>query len=356
MKKKDEIRRMWKESFNESAEWTDMFFDTVYDDDDAMTLEINGATVSSLMLQRYIMNFHNTPASMGYIAGACTRRAARGKGYMSRLVVEALNEAARRGDMLVSLIPAEGHLYYYYERFGFSTVFYVDLERYSSMHSFGLSPHYHEAKDIDTDTMFGAFNDMELECEGRVVHTRRQFESVLADTHLDGGSAVVIASDDGAIAAIAFAVPTDDTLVITDILWENREAREAALASLRSKYRDKAFVVKAPATDLERRRLTPRGMARIVNVDLALQAIAAAHPSYRARIRVSDPLLRWNSGIYRLGGGESIKMPDDAFNHGQKIDFDVSIDDLSRIIFSGKRAGGMINFPTLRPHISLMLD
>ena len=38
MSKKDEIKRLWAESFGDSREFVEMYFDRVYRDADAMTL------------------------------------------------------------------------------------------------------------------------------------------------------------------------------------------------------------------------------------------------------------------------------------------------------------------------------
>ena len=107
MSKRDEIKKIWLECFQDPRPYVDMYFDQVYRDDEALLLcDQSDAPVSSLMLQRYRMSFHGSEPSVSYIAGAATRRARRGQGFMSRLMEMALEESASRGDMLCSLIPA----------------------------------------------------------------------------------------------------------------------------------------------------------------------------------------------------------------------------------------------------------
>lgn len=123
MNKREEIKRIWSECFDDSPEYVDMYFDRVYNDADGMTLERGGRVVSSLLLQKYRLMVQRSEVGMSYIAGAGTRRNARGNGYMSALIVEALGRSATRGDAVCALIPANDRLYSYYKRFGFTTVF-----------------------------------------------------------------------------------------------------------------------------------------------------------------------------------------------------------------------------------------
>lgn len=144
MSKRDEIKKIWLECFQDPRPYVDMYFDQVYRDDEALLLcDQSDAPVSSLMLQRYLMSFHGSEPSVSYIAGAATRRARRGQGFMSRLMQMALEESASRGDMLCTLIPASEALYFFYRRYGFSTVFFTKEQRFTAFHSFPVSGEYH---------------------------------------------------------------------------------------------------------------------------------------------------------------------------------------------------------------------
>lgn len=149
--KKAAIRQIWYECFHDTTQWMDMFFSKVYDEEDALVLEYNGHAVSSMLLRQYKMLLYGEEISMGYISGAATRRMERGRGYMSELVRIALRQAHHRGNVLVSLIPASRRLFYFYERMGFSTVFYVKNDRYTSLHSFVPEGSYFRIEDYDTD-------------------------------------------------------------------------------------------------------------------------------------------------------------------------------------------------------------
>lgn len=358
MSKRDEIKKIWTECFKDPKDYVEMYFDQVYRDDEAMLLtDQAGAPVSSLLLQNYRMSFHGQEPAVSYIAGAATRRSKRGQGYMSRLMVDALKESARRGDMLCSLIPADEALYFFYRRYGFSTVFYTKEQRFTAFHSFPVKGEYHHVDDEMSDDVWCAFDRFQHKRKCYVLHSRRDFYNILADLKSDGGDFVVMAKDDedkgSEIVSMAWARRVGDMLLVTDVMGEDSDARSAALRQLRGISGDTPILLYGHPDDSMGGRLMPRGMGRFVNVGKALSIIAAADPKFRSRIRVSDDLLpEYNSHTFVVGDGQC-EIDDDYAGH---LDFDVKIDVFADIVFSSSAIGSIVRFPSVRPMISLMLD
>lgn len=358
MSKRDEIKKIWTECFKDPKDYVEMYFDQVYRDDEAMLLtDQAGAPVSSLLLQNYRMSFHGQEPAVSYIAGAATRRSKRGQGYMSRLMVDALKESARRGDMLCSLIPADEALYFFYRRYGFSTVFYTKEQRFTAFHSFPVKGEYHHVDDEMSDDVWCAFDRFQHKRKCYVLHSRRDFYNILADLKSDGGDFVVMAKDDedkgSEIVSMAWARRVGDMLLVTDVMGEDSDARSAALRQLRGISGDTPILLYGHPDDSMGGRLMPRGMGRFVNVGKALSIIAAADPKFRSRIRVSDDLLpEYNSHTFVVGDGRC-EIDDDYAGH---LDFDVKIDVFADIVFSSSAIGSIVRFPSVRPMISLMLD
>lgn len=358
MSKRDDIIKIWQESFSDSREYVSMYFDRVYRDDEAIALtDAQGVTVSSLLLQRYSIAFHGSVLPVSYIAGAATRRAQRGKGYMSQLMRDALMASAERGDMLCALIPSRSALYFFYERFGFSTVFFTKEQRFTALHSFPVEGEYHEMDKTAADDVWEAFDRFQHERECYILHTRRDFDNIQADLDSDGGDFVVIGADDEDrgphIVAMAWAVKRDDLLLVTDVMGDDEDSRTAALRALRGRYPGVPFLLLGRPTDTMGGRLMPRGMARVVNVGLLLSAVARQYPKWESRIRVADPLLpELNSHTYIIKGG--VCEVDDSY--AGRLDLDVPVDVLGDIAFSSTEIGDVMRFPSVRPMISLMLD
>ncbi|MCM1138838.1 MAG: GNAT family N-acetyltransferase [Duncaniella sp.] len=369
MSKRDDIKRIWQESFSDTREYVRMYFEQVYRDDEALLLnDEEGTPVSSLLLQHYTMTFHGETPDVSYIAGAATRRSQRGKGYMSQLISMALQESVSRGDMLCALIPGNEALYYFYQRYGFTTVFYMKEQRFTALHPFNVEKPYHALKDVSDPKVWEAFDRMQKERECYILHSERDFYNILSDLKVSGGDFVVMTHsyDDAEtdsngqqtemprIASMAWAEKRDDLLVITDVMGDTRDSRMAALRQLRGIHGDTPFLLYGVPTDKMGGRLMPRGMCRVVNVEKALSIIAESHPDFGCKIRVTDPILSdVNSHTFHIKSGRC-EIIDEV--KPEKLDFDVDIRVFTDILFSAPETGELIHFPSVRPMISLMLD
>ncbi|MDE5786062.1 MAG: GNAT family N-acetyltransferase [Duncaniella sp.] len=362
MSKKDDIQKIYREVFNDSPEYVKMLFDVIYDDREGMLLTApDGQPASIMLLRSFEMSFHNSIVPVAYIHGAATRRSQRGKGYMSRLVIDAIREAAARGDMMVTLIPANNALYYFYAQYGFTTVFYMKEQRFTSLHTFTDGEDdadlYHPFGDADDDRLWEAFNSFQHSRSCYVLHSRDDFRAIIEDNRIDGGDFVIMARDDEdlgpQIVSMAWAVKRDDLLVVKDLMGVDRQARLAALRRLRTLHPDLPFLLYAPPTDSTGGRLMPRGMGRIVNVLKCLRAVAASNKDLHLKIRVTDDFMpALNSHTYILDRGE-VKVDE---SYSGRLDFDVTVDVLASIVFNSKTIADIIGFPSVRPMISLMLD
>lgn len=353
---KETVRQMWSEAFDVDSRWLDMYFDKVYRHDDVLTLtagDDDDVIASSLLLQRYTLYFHSTPVPMGYISGATTRYKYRDRGYMKTLLRDAIETAADRGDALVALIPSSRRLFGYYERLGFSTVFYIDEERYTDKHSFEYTGRYTAVDPAGSHEVYAALDSMLRDRDNIVLHTYDDFQCVLADVTLDGGHTIVLRDDNsGSISAVALVAPSDDgRTVVRDLLATNDDARNAALEYARRLFPDRPVTVIAPPDD-RRIPIHARGMARIVNARKLLAAYAQRYPKLSQSIRLYDYMLPENSHIYIIDRGEVVI--NDGF--GGRIDLDVTPEILLSILCSDSPIGDIFNIPTARPHISMMLQ
>ncbi len=92
------------------------------------------STVSTLEMRRFDFLFHGEMVGLSMISHCATRRSSRGNGFMSELMMSALEAARRRGDMIAALVPTHDWLSFLFGRWGFSTVFittYSALRRYT---------------------------------------------------------------------------------------------------------------------------------------------------------------------------------------------------------------------------------
>lgn len=352
MNKKERIRTIWDESFaNTSSQWRQWFFDNVYDDDEALLLIKDGNPMSTLMLQRRTQRYDDVDIPMAYIAGAATARRVRGHGHMSRLMDYALGESYARGDLVASLIPADRSLYNFYDRFGFATVVYVDVERYTSLHAFRHDGNFEELKP-DAD-IFSALQENDA-CT--VVHQSIQYEQVAHDINLDNGVIKSVRDNSTGDRAIAFATADSDRIIVKTLLADGGSQSNAAMAVLsliREAFGDKPIEVWAhPRNDANRARMRSRAMMRVIDCHDLLQIIAAKHQRIEQVIKVSDPLIASNNGYFIMRDG-MCRHCDTTFRH---VTLDVDISTLTKIIFGSPALSSIIGMPACRPCLDLMLD
>lgn len=350
-----EIKQMWRDVFTVSDDWLDMYFKRVYHQADLRMLtasDDDDLIASSLILQRYNMYFHSMPIPVGYISGAATRKQYRDRGYMRQLMHDAIFSSYVRGDVLLTLIPASRNLYFYYDRLGFATVFYVDEERFTEKHEFVFEGNYEQVEPKESHDVYQFMDSKLKERDNVVLHSYIDFQNVIADAEIDGGRVIALKdANDGKIAALAIAAPDKDRLTVRELLYISDDARNAVLSRVMRVFPGLPLTVVMPAGS----RSVPihaRGMARIVNARKLLSAYASRYPKMKMVIKLYDSLLPQNNHIYVIDGGQAII--NDGF--GGKIDLDVTQEVLLSILSSDASIGEIFKMPTARPYISMMMD
>lgn len=358
MSKRDDIRRIFRESFNFGEDYVKMIFESVYKDAEGMLLtDMEGNPASSLFLRQYEMTFHGDVQQVGYIFAPATRRQQRGKGYMTQLVHDAIRQSAERGDMMCAIIPESEAMAIFYRRAGFSTLFYMKEQRFTALHSFPGEGSYELMEEMDVDRVWEAFNRFQHERKCYILHSRQDFVNVLDAVRYSGGDFVVMLRNDEdlgpVVASMVWAMETDGLLLVTDLMGESVDARLAAMRQLRGMHSSLPFLFYGRPTDKMGGRLMPRGMGRIVNVRKCLESIAKEDSKRNLKVKVSDDFLpELNSHIYLINDGR-VTIDD---SYSGRPDFDVTVDVLGRLAFNSEESSEITGFPSVRPMISLMLD
>lgn len=363
MSKKSDIIRIWQECFPaDSAQWRRMFFDAAYVDEEALT-EVDsesGTTVSSLLLLPYSMSFLGRSLGAGYVYGAGTLKRFRARGHMGALIRRALKESADRGDSLVVLIPASPLLRGYYGRFGFSNVFYRLPERYTSIHRFAASGRYEDVSATAPAKLFDDFERLMGERDYCIQHSRSQFLTLMEDARLSeyAFAAVSREGSGGEVCAMAWGKPDaiSDEMLVSELLAEDDDCAKAVLDVLHAQMPDRPVtILRKPDNDWIGGNSVPYGMARIVNPESFLGAIAERFPKLTLTVRLTDDILPENSGIYTLRDGR-LTVANDSEEGRRRANLDVNALTLASLLFSSHPIAEITGLPASRPHMSLMLD
>lgn len=358
MDKKTAVKKIWGERFGDSREWMDMVFSRIYSDDVALTLDVDGDTVSSLLLRRLQYRHLGAVMPVSYIYGAATLRKRQGQGFMSRLMNEAVMTSHSRGDVISFLRPAQKWLFDFYAQFGYTPAVLVDEQRYTAAHIFETFPDRYnvETTVYDIEQFAKEYDRLSLLRPSTMLHDVVDFKTILIDNSIDGGvKAVVTDKESGAMVAVAFATVKDgETLNVSDLLATDDETAMQALWGIRQQIPDMMIVVDAwpERKDID---YTPKAMVRIINVEKFFELIADRFSRTPQQITVHDRIIDENNATFIVSKGRVSRV--EQANEGNGADqLDVDIEVLTSIMFSSLAMGDIFGLPSTRPYISLLLD
>lgn len=115
---------LWQKAFGDDEEYIRLFFKDAYYNSETFAVLSEGEVVSSLYLLKAEIKSEGKIYKGRYLYAAATLSEHRGKGYMAKLIKEALAFAAENNLDFIALVPANNGLYGYYERFGFREAMY----------------------------------------------------------------------------------------------------------------------------------------------------------------------------------------------------------------------------------------
>jgi GNAT superfamily N-acetyltransferase len=282
--KKEQVIGLWKDAFGDSDAFMQLYFESVYRDENALVIEKEGKILSALQMLPYSMTFWGKEISVAYISGACTAPSEQGKGLMKQLLQEAFREMQRRNIALTALIPAEKWLFTYYRSQGYTEVFEYSLKVYTRQEY--LLP----TKDLtvspvedNPDAGVYAFFDRKLrERPICMLHSQNGLNTILKDLELSGGTCFAAYTPDGRPVALAFVLPptegrVPECVLIKEILFENERARKRLLFDITKYYNVLKAVYRIPFYDGGS--ITyPYGMARVMDRERLIRIWMAAHP------------------------------------------------------------------------------
>ncbi len=206
MDKKNAIIDLWRSSFDDSEDFLKLFFDRIYKDENALTLEKNGKIVSTLQVLPYTMTYYHKEISVGYIYGACTAPGEEGKGYMTELMDQAFQFMKKKDVALAVTIPATPELFGFYKKRGFSDAFdYV--EKHYTRPATPIDEPRITVMPPEEPSLDALYHFFDCEMRSRtccMLHTYPDFINILRDAGLSGTQVLAAIDDDDTPLGLAF--------------------------------------------------------------------------------------------------------------------------------------------------------
>lgn len=134
-----------------------------------------------------------------------------------------------------------------------------------------------------------------------MLHTREDWEVVLADLRLSGGQVYTLYNKE-CLTALAVASPTDEGgWRLHECVSDTPEEGERLLQAVCRRLGVDTLEVEEPVYAVGEGE--PLGMLRIIHAEGLLERYAARHPERELCFCLTDELLPVNNGCYHLSGG-----------------------------------------------------
>jgi predicted acetyltransferase len=337
---KTQIKELWKECFDDSDEFIDLYFRLRYNNEVSVYFKSANQVITALQMLPYPFTYQGKVCSSSYISGACTHPEYRNIGAMRGLISEAFARMAKKNVAISTLIPADDWLFDYYGSMGYTTIFYCHE---SEVDTSSLPPSTGDT--LTTDEFRKDFyeyyrrNMLKRDC--CVQHTERDVRIILADMKIDHGF-VVVALRERTVVGVAFVYLNEGAFYVADMIAETDRVKLQLLQAVHERDESlKIFLLSAPEPDGEN---TPLGMVRIIDAHQMLQLYAEKYPDAEMLFYLKDDILSSNSGYYHLFKGKCNKSDKRLQSHLAKLT-KMNMKELAMFLFKDKT-----------PYMSMMMD
>ena len=300
---KEQVKALWRICFQDSEEFIDLYFRLRYKNEVNAVIQNGDKVVSALQMLPYPMTFCGKTVQTSYISGACTHPDFRSKGVMRELLSQSFARMLRNEVHFSTLIPAEPWLFDYYAHMGYASVFKYSTKTIALPEVIPFP-----SKDINIeiiveyqDEVYSYLNKKLSEHSCCIQHTSEDFQVIMEDLSVSNGM-LFLARQEYEIRGIAFIYRREESIIINELLAENKDVEYSLLHAIKQHTGCKRMVQLLPPEDKQPQH--PLGMARIINAKEVLQIYAAAFPEDEMQLELSDKQLPVNNGYYYLHKGK----------------------------------------------------
>lgn len=358
----EQIIALWRICFPEdSEEFISFYFDRKYKKENTLVIRQDEKIVSALQILPYKMTFYDREIDTSYISGACTHPSLQSKGLMTQLLSDSFEEMRLRGISLTTLIPASERLFNYYRKTGYATVFDYSKEIYpvSSFLGKNLTTSKYsviEWERGDVENIYPYFKRKEQERPFCIQHSKEEFLNILADLYLENGILYYVKNNfNHHICGLLLAIRDQDQIQVKEFFYDSESEKNLLLMTIAEKYNSAKEIVCTPPPHI-----TPYyhlGMARVVDVGHLLSIYAETFPDRNFNLRITDPIIPHNSGIFSIKNGICNQIRG---NGKEKILVELSIEQFTQAIL-GYQTESLPDeikpfFQSFQPYMSLMIN
>lgn len=281
MNRKLQIQELWRTCFDDSEEFIQLFFDRIYKEENAITIEKKGKVISALQMIPYTMHWYNIDIPVSYIYAACTTPAERGKGIMQELLLKSIKQMQQQGIWATILIPANPSLFEYYRKQGYTEAFDYSLQTYVKPVEKPAEKPYTIIRLTENynEEWYTYFNQKLKERPVCILHNQEDFQTLILDFYNAQGEVVGILDENNTPAGLAFYTPYQErSIFLKELVYSSENTKKALLWELT--HHNNAFYAyyPTPASSPDTHRL---GMGMVLNREPMIQHWLQQQPYYR---------------------------------------------------------------------------
>lgn len=334
------IREIWDYCFNDSAKFTDYYFENIYDKNNTVVVEDDGEIVSSLQLNQYNLELNNKLYDISYVVGVSTFPEARGRGYMKHIMDFTLNELYRKNQLVSILMPIDYRLYrkYGYENCYDQLEYNLDIE---DLKVFKTTGNMKKANENFIEDMI-RINKLCLKgINGNIKRDELYYKNLFKEVKSEEGH-IYLHEGQNIDGYIIYFINGED-MVIREIYYTNIESLKSMLkfvynhntqckkVTISAPINDKIrFVLANPRTaDIK---LKPFMMGRIINFKKYLESLYIDNDGQgNISIFLKDRYIKDNNGVFNIKL-ENHKLTVEKGNFDYDIELDINT--MTQLAFS----------------------
>ncbi len=301
---KQQTRNLWKDCFNDTDDFLDIYFEDKYTDERNLTVRQDGRVIAAMQLLPYRFTFYGSVLHAGYISGLCVQPEFRRSGKASQLIREAHRELFRQGGTLSFLIPGSESLRQFYEKPEHGAFWTSTFRKDVVLNDNGSEDARIEIRRPDywADDLY-VYYKRNLKGDFVFRPSPEDFYAALSTCDLENGY-ILVAYRKRRVAGLCLAVPeTGQVVRVRSILADGEVVRNMLLRHLKTLSGATQVRVRMPSPGALKG-VEPYAMARVVSVPKFLGAVLRACPDFQIHIGVDGDLdIPENNGYYIIENG-----------------------------------------------------
>lgn len=306
---KEDFKKLWSMCFGDSFEFINWFFENRFIANYSICLKQNKNFISCMQSYPMDINIRGKLVKGAMLCGVCTHPEYRGKGFMKDVFTYMMRFLYKEHMILAVHTPAILESYYFFGHYPVSDACYLTAD---------YIPFYEKLDNIkevqieEYSKIYLCYYQFANLYSGIIHRTKDDFLLKWKDYQADGGRCIAYISDD-IVKGYCFFYLTEATIQAVEVVADTEESFVYVLKGLFSYGEGKKLHVKLPSKycsiqfDFTKTSVIPKGVAGVINISSLLETVSCG-TGYA--IKVVDPIIPENNGIFDLEGNRINQDPD----------------------------------------------